>query len=74
MIIGRIWSLNKPRKWDKVNSLVLVSLRFSKENSSIQVGYQSTCSNRGQRCRWNGTLTQQCGLLSWGGNSNKNNP
>jgi len=19
MIIGRVWSLNKPRKWDKVN-------------------------------------------------------
>ena len=23
-IIGRIWSLNKPRKWDKVNSLSVI--------------------------------------------------
>ena len=46
MIIGRVWSLNKPRKWDKVNLLVLVSLRFLR-NSSTQVGYHPTFITEG---------------------------
>ena len=47
MIVGRVWSLNKPRKWDKVNLQVLVGSRLGKPRSSTQVGYHPTFSTEG---------------------------
>ena len=63
MIVGRVWSLNKPRKWDKVNLQVLVGSRLGKLRSSTQVGYHPTFSTEGDALGkvvgWNGNVDCQ---------------
>ena len=63
MIIGRVWSLNKPRKWDKVNLQVLVGSRLGKLRSSTQVGYHPTFITEGDALRkvvgWFGNVDSQ---------------
>ena len=63
MIVGRVWSLNKPRKWDKVNLQVLVGSRLGKPRSSTQVGYHPTFSTEGDALGkvvgWNGNVDCQ---------------
>ena len=62
-ILGGIPSLNKPRKGDKVESLVLLVLRLLKGSSSIQVGYHLTFSIEGNALEkvvgWPGDVGRQ---------------
>ena len=46
-VIGRLWSLDKPRKWYKVTYFGLSGLRFPKGNSSRQTRYHLTLSTEG---------------------------
>jgi len=73
MIIGRVWSLNKPRKWDKVNLLVLVSLRFL-QKLEYTSGISSDLYYWGRRFRESGWMVWECGFSNWVRKNNKSNP
>jgi len=46
-VIGRLWSLDKPRKWYKVIPLGLRESRFPQRNLSRQSEYHWTFSSEG---------------------------